>query len=768
MASVVQVLRTAELAAKAALEIAWQKGMRSQKRMGGVESWTAACSAALLACAAQPTATVAMRWHTVGLDASLNMETAVMMGFVETLKATVEWVAGQSTGIAQYIPCASAPLLVLPVLFWGNVHPVYLAVDMHSMPAHAIPLASSDGHPTPPTRTSGPEAGVGGPVAGAKRMGADGDRDVEPQSGRKQARYAQSLQGSGYTQVGLPWGRWPESESELVYSDDDPTESEAPDCCGSCCSMEGALVPVNHHSGAMEEFPLLCRWEDWVLSPFGRAQAGATPRTEEKMGATGGPPMVAEAAVVLESEDESWESSCSSRNVGGGRIESSQANPHRWEQAACSSSPMNDENSNDDDKGDSPLGKAPPRHLLQTLLRAVSSPQSEPLSREYSDVDEMMMLAEGTSDIFWTALEGLVETWPQEVMEGCGNNSGTLECCNQKGTNFECYERQGASLLYKPPSAPRVDLTAQAFQPKAVRGRSMVPSASGQYTSVPLLDKDSGPAFISDVDTLLFDCDGVLWRGNTMVPGADKALLKFRSMGKRLLFVTNNASKSREKYVSKFKGMGLDVKSEEIIAASYAAAAYLDSINFKKKVFLIGNSGVEDELKLHGIPYVGGKNFDVPFMGDMNALSELKVDSDIGAVITVDPDIGAVIVGWDPLFSYSRLVYASICLREIPGCLFVATNPDHADHIGGGRMMPGTGGLVAAVELASGVKPLVVGKGGPWLLPFLCSKCGLTDPSKAAIIGDRLDTDIALGREGGLRAILTLTGVSTLEEAQSS
>lgn len=70
----------------------------------------------------------------------------------------------------------------------------------------------------------------------------------------------------------------------------------------------------------------------------------------------------------------------------------------------------------------------------------------------------------------------------------------------------------------------------------------------------------------------------------------------------------------------------------------------------------------------------------------------------------VDPEIRAVVVGWDPVFSYSRLVYASVCLRELPGCTLVATNLDHGDNIGNGRMMPGTGGLVAAVEVASGVK----------------------------------------------------------------
>ena len=70
----------------------------------------------------------------------------------------------------------------------------------------------------------------------------------------------------------------------------------------------------------------------------------------------------------------------------------------------------------------------------------------------------------------------------------------------------------------------------------------------------------------------------------------------------------------------------------------------------------------------------------------------------------LDDRIGAVVVGWDPTFSYSTLLYAAACLRELPGCLFVATNRDHADRVGGSnaqRMMPGTGCLVAALETAS-------------------------------------------------------------------
>lgn len=191
----------------------------------------------------------------------------------------------------------------------------------------------------------------------------------------------------------------------------------------------------------------------------------------------------------------------------------------------------------------------------------------------------------------------------------------------------------------------------------------------------------------------------------------------------------------------------------QIVSSSYAAAAYLKSIGFSKKALLLAPPGVEEEMALAGINIVRAADLNLPVYETVESMLEIKPD----------PEIGAVVVGWDPHFSYSRLVYASVCLRELSGCMFVATNLDDADSIGRGRMMPGTGGLVAAVASASGVEPFNVGKGGSWLLPYLCQHYRL-DPARSCIIGDRLDTDIALGKEGGLVTVLPLTGVTSLRD----
>ncbi|GBF89918.1 phosphoglycolate phosphatase [Raphidocelis subcapitata] len=264
-------------------------------------------------------------------------------------------------------------------------------------------------------------------------------------------------------------------------------------------------------------------------------------------------------------------------------------------------------------------------------------------------------------------------------------------------------------------------------------------------------------ALLDGIDTVIFDCDGVLWTGSKLIKNAPEALRVLRARGKRLRFVTNNSSKSRAAYVEKFRSLGIQADASEVVASSYAAAAYLSSLGFAstgKRALLLGPVGVEEELEAAGVPFVTGRGLGLPTYDSPDAMLRMELDESIGCVV----------VGWDPHFNYSSVVYASACLRELPGCFLVATNTDDFDHIGRGRTMPGTGCIVAAVETASGVKAINVGKGGPWLFPFLVESLGLS-PSRTAVVGDRLDTDVAMAREGGMLAVLPLTGVATLDEA---
>lgn len=163
-----------------------------------------------------------------------------------------------------------------------------------------------------------------------------------------------------------------------------------------------------------------------------------------------------------------------------------------------------------------------------------------------------------------------------------------------------------------------------------------------------------------------------------------QALQHFRRLDKRLLFLTNNSSKSRRQYRSKFEALGIQVEPEEIVPTSFTAAAYLKRIGFGaegKKVLLVGTEGVAQELEAAGIQHT---TFEQAASSGDSAAAALRQQwtSEGFSALELDRSIGAVVVGWDPAFSYAQLCYASACLRELPGCHFVATNLDPCDNMG--------------------------------------------------------------------------------------
>lgn len=256
---------------------------------------------------------------------------------------------------------------------------------------------------------------------------------------------------------------------------------------------------------------------------------------------------------------------------------------------------------------------------------------------------------------------------------------------------------------------------------------------------------------LESVDLFVFDCDGVIWRGDTLIEGVKKTLEALLRLGKRLVFVTNNSTKSRRQYAAKFKDLGLDFVSEEhIFSSSFAAAAYLKKLGFNKKAYVIGEEGILEELETAGIASLGGP-------ADAGRVVDLAAGSD--ALVQLDPDVGAVVVGFDRHINYYKLQYATKCLREVPGCLFVATNRDAVTHLTANDEWAGGGSMVAAVEAASQMKPVLVGKPAQFMTEFLSSEYGV-EPSRMCMVGDRLDTDILFGQAGGMQTLLVLSGVT--------
>ncbi|KAI6076619.1 Glycerol-3-phosphate phosphatase [Aix galericulata] len=129
------------------------------------------------------------------------------------------------------------------------------------------------------------------------------------------------------------------------------------------------------------------------------------------------------------------------------------------------------------------------------------------------------------------------------------------------------------------------------------------------------------------------------------------------------------------------------------------------------------------------------------------------------------PSVRAVLVGFDEHFSYAKLCQALRYLQRGPDCLLVATNRDHRLPLEGGAAIPGTGCLVKAVETAAEREAFIVGKPNRYMFDCVASEFDI-DPARTIMVGDRLDTDILMGNTCGLTTLLTLTGVTTLEEVK--
>lgn len=330
---------------------------------------------------------------------------------------------------------------------------------------------------------------------------------------------------------------------------------------------------------------------------------------------------------------------------------------------------------------------------------------------------------------------------------------------------FRCYNRPSLHDITLFPSSFNRLKTSQIASSKAgalrvssSRPISAMANATGNSSgkaAAPLLS--DAEELINSVETFIFDCDGVIWKGDSLIAGVPETLDMLRSKGKRLVFVTNNSTKSRKQYGKKFETLGLTVGEEEIFASSFAAAAYLESIDFPpdKKVYVIGEIGILKELELAGFKYLGG-----PDDGDKRI--ELKP----GFLLEQDKDVGAVVVGFDRYVNYYKIQYGTLCIRENPGCLFIATNRDAVTHLTDAQEWAGGGSMVGALRGSTQKEPIVVGKPSTFMMDYVSKKFQISK-SQICMVGDRLDTDILFGQNGGCKTLLVLSGVTTLPMLQN-
>ncbi|RLF18259.1 MAG: haloacid dehalogenase [Thermoprotei archaeon] len=236
-------------------------------------------------------------------------------------------------------------------------------------------------------------------------------------------------------------------------------------------------------------------------------------------------------------------------------------------------------------------------------------------------------------------------------------------------------------------------------------------------------------------DVFIVDMDGVIWRGNEPIKDAIESLNHLIQMGKRVLFMTNNSTRTRLSYLRRLKRFGVIVDSvDSIITSAYATSLLLKSLG-KRNVYVVGEYGLIYELAQQGI----------------HVLNEDE---------SINDNVEAVVVGLDRNLTYRKLMYALMAIRR--GALFIATNTDSTLPTPEGEI-PGAGAIVAAIRTASNKEPdYIVGKPNKLMVELALGSN--YNKYQILVIGDRLDTDLELAYNCSADSLIVLTGVTDRED----
>lgn len=326
-----------------------------------------------------------------------------------------------------------------------------------------------------------------------------------------------------------------------------------------------------------------------------------------------------------------------------------------------------------------------------------------------------------------------------------------------------CFEETGSAIVHPAHAGQRRTpvLFARRLFPELAAvsgdegGRAVIARHVGEVTTVEV----ANPDLLADIDTmedyqrllatrdtqhatrnlrnirhLIVDMDGVLWRGDEPIAGLVEffAFLRQRHIG--FVLATNNSSRLPEQYAAKLARFGVEVPSGCILTSAQAAAAYLAGLAPPgTRVYALGEEGVRQALEQRGF-------------------------------VLTEEGAAYVVSGWDRRLTWDKLKTAALLIHA--GAGFIGTNPDTNYPTEQGPV-PGSGAQLAALEATTGVAPVVVGKPESWIYEEALRRMGAR-PETTALIGDRLDTDIAGGVRAGLTTVLVLSGISTEADLTAS
>ncbi|MFT4883563.1 MAG: 4-nitrophenyl phosphatase [Natronomonas sp.] len=232
-----------------------------------------------------------------------------------------------------------------------------------------------------------------------------------------------------------------------------------------------------------------------------------------------------------------------------------------------------------------------------------------------------------------------------------------------------------------------------------------------------------------DYEAAVLDLDGTVYRGDSLLPGAAAAIERLRTDGVDLCFFSNNPTKSRAAYAERLKGLGVDVDESEVLSAGTVTARFLADEHGDDRIFVVGSEGLVEQFEAAGLTTVANAT---------------KAD--------------VLIASYDIEFGYGDMLAGYRALEA--GATFYGTDPDLLVPAEEG-MVPGSGAIINAVGgIVERTPEKILGKPSAEAQRAVLETLGV-DPNRCVVVGDRLNTDMALGERAGMTTVLVRTGVTT-------
>ncbi len=237
---------------------------------------------------------------------------------------------------------------------------------------------------------------------------------------------------------------------------------------------------------------------------------------------------------------------------------------------------------------------------------------------------------------------------------------------------------------------------------------------------------------LKQIKLFVLDMDGTIYLGDKILPGSLEFVKTARATGRKVVFFTNNASKNPNNYVEKLERMGFGAERSDVVTAGDVTIEYLKRNHKNQSVYLVGTPALEHSFKEAGI--------------------ELSEDADI------------VVSSFDTTLTYEKLVIACDLIRN--GAKFYCTHPDYNCPTETG-FIPDSGAIATLITASTGVSPKYFGKPHKETADMISELFGVPF-EETAIVGDRLYTDIALGKNNGLMSVLVLSGETKIHEVNET